>query len=499
MKKILLAWLGHADINASQGDTVAGRGPILRALLSTNYTFASILVSSDLKTEGNAYSKWIKNLTQVPVKIHSTNLTDPTDITAIYKEVDIVIRTLQKKIEESYSLTFHLSPGTPYMAAVWMILSARMDAELIKSSKKHGVQTIDLPFNLSAKLIKGSGSTPDHDLFSSTEPVFIHGSKVMRKLVERIEIAAPLNIPVLVEGESGTGKELIANLIHRESLYREGPFVAINCGAIPSELAEAELFGYTKGAFTGADRDKPGYIEQAHGGTLFLDEIGELPLSIQVKLLRILQDKKVSRVGSISMPKEIHFRLIAATNRRLIEEVAHGRFREDLYYRIAVILIHSLPLRERKEEIDILAEHFINIINSELSIHDGYSRKKLSREAMAILKGYEWPGNIRELSNTLYRAAIWSPTSSIITNEDIVTSIEPVTNIKNDFDGFFHYPIEDGVDIRKIIGEVARHYMTLALKKSRGNMTQAAKLVSLSNHQTFKNWTEKYGIASDEK
>ena len=182
---------------------------------------------------------------------------------------------------------------------------------------------------------------------------------------------------MLIEGESGTGKELLARAIHRASPRREKPFVAVNCGAIPSELLEAELFGYVKGAFTGAARSHAGYFEKSSTGTLFLDEVGELPLAAQVKILRVLQEKQVTRVGSTT-PVAIDFRLLAATNRKLIEEVSNGRFRTDLFYRLAVAVLHLPPLRERPGDLGLLIDRLLDQINEESAHEPGFAHKKLS-------------------------------------------------------------------------------------------------------------------------
>jgi transcriptional regulator with GAF, ATPase, and Fis domain len=226
-------------------------------------------------------------------------------------------------------------------------------------------------------------------------------SGALRQLVSQIELVAPTDASVLILGETGTGKELVAHEIHRRSQRKQGPLVRVNCAAIPRELFESELFGHMRGSFTGAIKDRAGRIETAEGGTLFLDEIGELPLDMQSKLLRFLQERRYERIGD-DRTRHADVRIIGATNRDLKEAIAARRFREDLYYRLHVFPLHVAPLRERKEDIPPLANHFI-----ELSVRDlKCAKPRLTRAAVAELLSYDWPGNVRELRNVIERAII---------------------------------------------------------------------------------------------
>ena len=228
-------------------------------------------------------------------------------------------------------------------------------------------------------------------------------SRACRRVINQIEIVAPTDATVMILGETGTGKELIAQEIHRRSCRREKPLVRVNCTSIPKDLFESELFGHVRGAFTGAIKDRIGRFEAAAGGTLFLDEIGEISLGLQSKLLRVLQEKCYERVGE-DRTRHADVRIVAATNRDLQKEVAAGRFREDLFYRLNVFPIIVAPLKERKEDIPLLATHFVEFLASEL----GRPKPRLTKAGMETLQGYDWPGNIRELRNTIERAVILS-------------------------------------------------------------------------------------------
>jgi sigma-54 dependent transcriptional regulator len=233
-------------------------------------------------------------------------------------------------------------------------------------------------------------------------------------LLEHIRLIAPSGANALIVGETGTGKEIIARHIHELSARSQGPFVALNCGAFSEQLVESELFGHERGAFTGAVSSKPGWFEVAHGGTLFLDEIGDLPLTLQVKLLRVLQEPQVVRVGS-RKPIDIDVRMVAATNVNLENQVNSGRFREDLYYRLNVAHLHLAPLRERPRDIPVLVEHFLRIYSERL----GLRNIRVSPEAMeTLIRGHSWPGNIRELENVIHRA-ILIRRDNIIRPEDL--------------------------------------------------------------------------------
>ncbi|MBL7557706.1 MAG: sigma-54-dependent Fis family transcriptional regulator [Bdellovibrionaceae bacterium] len=281
-------------------------------------------------------------------------------------------------------------------------------------------------------------------------------------VVDAIGKVAPTTASVLITGESGTGKELIAKEIHIQSRISNGPFIKVNCSSIPENLIESELFGYTKGAFTGADRNKKGFFELAHGGTIFLDEIGEMSLSAQAKVLRATQQKEIQKLGSETViPVDV--RIIAATNRDLFNEVASGRFREDLYFRLNVFPIHAPALRERIQDIPLLAEHFL----SEYVRINRTPQKFFSPEAMKKLMDYSWPGNIRELKNVVERLSI------------IGGQVLDV-NLLSFMDGSaIHKSTVNSSSLKDFKNRVEREYILNTLKQTEGNISEAASLLEI--------------------
>jgi two-component system response regulator AtoC len=302
-------------------------------------------------------------------------------------------------------------------------------------------------------------------------PDMVVKSPAMITAVELAEKVAPHPSTVLVTGESGTGKEVIARLIHSASTRAEGPFVPVNCGAIPENLLESELFGHVRGAFTGAESNRVGLFEEANGGTLFLDEIGELPTSLQVKLLRALQDREIRRVGE-STSRKIDVRIIAATARDLAREVESGGFRSDLYYRLNVVNIHLPPLRHRSEEIPALARHFLEGYNEAL----GTEVEGFESSAMNCLLAYAWPGNVRELENVIERAMV-------LADGPKVGPDQLPTNVREKESrplGLGDSLPEDELSVKKRTAELEKHLIGRALEITGGNRTRASGLLDLS-------------------
>jgi two-component system response regulator AtoC len=291
----------------------------------------------------------------------------------------------------------------------------------------------------------------------------------MQEIFRTITKIAEYKTTVLVTGESGVGKELVARAIHRRSSRRGGPFVAVNCGAIPENLLESELFGHKKGAFTDAVHDRRGLFEEANGGTLFLDEIGELPLGLQVKLLRVLEDEKIRRVGE-TRDLQVDVRIITATHRDLQNETKAGRFREDLFYRLNVLPIHCPPLRERRDDIPLLIDHFVARNNSRL----GTSIRGLDTETRRLLYEYAWPGNVRELENTIERAMVLAEGEQIIAAdlpERIREARDPV-----------QVQLASGeLSVKKTTRIIEEILIRRALTKTKGNRTRAAEVLEISH------------------
>jgi two-component system response regulator PilR (NtrC family) len=306
-------------------------------------------------------------------------------------------------------------------------------------------------------------------------------SRAMQKVFEMIGKIHSTKTSVLITGESGTGKELVARALHSEGSRATKSFIAVNCGAIPDELMESELFGHKKGAFTGAVSDHAGMFQEAAGGTLFLDEIGELPAALQVKLLRALQERKVKPVGA-SDEIEVDVRVIAATNRDLEAEVARGAFRADLYYRLNVVEIRIPPLRHRREDIPLLVEHFLRRFGTE------HGRTfTLTHESMRTLESYDFPGNVRELENIIERAVALS-SSSVIGTSDLPHVKTPKAPVEQPAE----FP-PDGVDLDRMLSDFERSWVVRALERTGGVRKRAAGLLGIS-FRSFRYRLEKLGL-----
>jgi two-component system response regulator PilR (NtrC family) len=311
------------------------------------------------------------------------------------------------------------------------------------------------------------------DINEIKRPIFGQSQSVeaLKKMIARV---APSKTNILIIGESGTGKELVARALHELSPVADGPFIAVNCGAIPESLIESELFGHKKGSFTGAHVDKPGLFEAANGGTLFLDEIGELPLSMQVKLLRALQDRAIRRVGANDTIK-IDVRIVAATNKNLEEGAKKGTFREDLYYRLNVIMLETPPLRERVGDIDLLIEVFMKKFNEKQK----RSIKGFAPAAMEVMLHHRWPGNIRELENVIERVVTLEASDEIQVNTlppEMVASARKAAGIPRELTLRANF-IMGPVDLEKVLQEVRAFYKREAMLYTKNDEEAAKKLL----------------------
>jgi two-component system response regulator HydG len=330
----------------------------------------------------------------------------------------------------------------------------------------------------------GENAIPDQNEGSKSEVQHYHGilgqSAQTEALINLIERVRDTKVTTLIQGESGTGKELVARAIHYSGRYKNGPFVTVNCGAIPENLLESELFGYVKGAFTGADTTRPGFFQSADGGTIFLDEIGNASPAVQKRLLRVIQEKEVNMVGT-SEVQPVDLRIIAATNSDLHALSKSGKFREDLYYRLNVIAIHTPSLRERREDIPLLMHHFLDKFAEEFA----RPRPAVSEEAMQRLRGHSWPGNIRELENIAQRALILS--DGIIRVKHLPAYLKDVAQQRD----------QAGDEALLPLREVERRHILKVLEAVDGNKSEAARILGI-NRKTLRLKLQKISSAPEE-
>lgn len=502
-KSWLISWVGKADHDCAEGTRGNDLGPVASAI-KAHAPFDKICLLTNYEFDRTkAYCTWLEKTTGcVETDLFGVELSSPTNYAEIYEQVSRELKALRLP-NDAIELTFHLSPGTPAMTAIWIILSkTRFPAKLIQTSKENGLESVDFIFDLaneylpeflqrsSERIERLSSAIPTAPEFSK----LIHRSPIMREQIQLAQKIAAHDVPVLILGETGTGKELFAEAIHAASSRTVKPFIAVNCGAMPKDLANSELFGHKKGAFTGADSARPGHFREAEGGTLFLDEIGDLPLDSQVRLLRALQQREITPLGE-SKPVKVNVRIIAATHRDLAKDVAEGRFREDLFHRLAVGILNLPPLRERDGDLDLLIDHLLDQINRDATETPEAQHKKLSQVARNLLVSHGWPGNIRELYHTLLRSAIWS-SSATIEEADIQRSL---LDIRKDDEGLLDRSFGKGFDLQELLDEISRHYINRALQKSGNKKKRAAELLGFSNYQTLSNWAGRLGVGLDEK
>lgn len=504
--RILFSWVGTADLKAAENRGQFGLGPIGQAVNATNkMPYSEIVLLSDWvgadKDRVVKYTAWLKEQASSAIDLRHVELESAINYGDIYQAAKKILSEKSQKNKYEADFVFHVSPGTPAMGAIWIILSkTSFPAILIESSIKYGVRETVFPFDLSADFIPNLNLKSERvfarlaaGLSTNTSGFndIIRRSSIMEKTVIKAQLAAPWSVSVLIEGESGTGKELFARAIHDAS-RKDKPFLPINCGAIPENLLESQLFGYKRGAFTGADKDTNGCFKNAGEGTIFLDEIGELPKQMQVKLLRVLQEKQVYPLGA-KTPENINARIIAATNRNLIEDVTNRIFREDLFYRLAGVVIKLPPLREREGDIGLLIDALLKEINEEFKKNNPlYKYKIISSASKNLLINHNWPGNIRELKSTLTRAIIYC--DEVIEVDDIREAFLSMPSNSMNTEAILNQPIGQGFNIKKIINSVIKHYIEKALNETHGNKTKAAEALGLRNYQNLNNWLKKLNI-----
>ncbi len=393
-------------------------------------------------------------------------------------------------------------PGIDGLVTLQRLRERKVDAQVVMISGHGNIESavraikmgafdfVEKPLSLEKTVLVVRNALRQRDLEAENrvlrarvdrQHVMVGESYAMRQLREQVEMAAPTNGRVLVYGENGTGKELVARTVHQLSRRRSGPFVEVNCAAIPEELIESELFGHVKGAFTGAVAEKPGRFEQANAGTIFLDEIGDMSLKTQAKVLRVLQEQVMERVGGTQSIR-VDVRVLAATNKELPSEIREGRFREDLYFRLNVIPIFVPPLRERQDDIPLLADHFMALMASEY----GRRPKRMASEAAARLQHYAWPGNVRELRNVIERMMIMVP-GDTITAQDLAFLGHDGMRQPVSVEGA-SLPLADARE------RFERDYILQALAAQNGNISRTADVLGVERSNLYKKM-KAFGIA----
>ena len=500
---VLISWVGNADLEGVANPD--NPGPLARIARHEQYDEIHLLCNQP-KAAIEPLRKALESDSGAVTHIHPVQLTSPIHFGDIYQALDGVLRQLSKK-HTNPKLSIQLTSGTSAMSAVSILVGkTKYAARFVQASREQGVQVEDIPFDIAADFLPAIAKRQDQKLeglFAGLAPNtaafddILSQSPVMETLKQKAAILAQRDVPVLIYGETGTGKELFAKAVHNASSRANKPLKVLNCGAIPKDLIDATLFGYIKGAFTGAAKDTSGYFGDADGGTLFLDEFGELSLDSQVRLLRVLQDCSYTQVGS-TQAKSTDVRVIAATNKNLMDEVAAGRFREDLFYRVAIGVLHLPPLRERSGDLLLLANSILDKIGEEsgTSATKGKGQsckekhKKLSVNARKLIQSHPWPGNVRELQATLLRATLWH-SGDTLSDEDIRGALISTSPRQA---GILDKDVSQGIDLNELCDDVVRHYVPLALKAAQGKKTKAAELLGLNNYQTLENKMRKLNL-----
>jgi transcriptional regulator with PAS, ATPase and Fis domain len=521
--KLLISWIGHTDLRAmlpgqskikqeklacivgNLAGPTDGKGPI-RTLLNAERFDEVHLLGNFPDWVNQDFAAWVGH----GACAHSLEIKNPTDYGEIFQSADKTLKqVLANRSADRAELSILLSPGTPAMAAVWVLLGkSKYPARFLQTFEGKAWETT-IPFDLAVDFVPELLHDADslfHQL-ASRSPQEVEGferivgnSGAIRLAVGRARKSAMRDVPVLLLGESGTGKEMFARAIHAASRRKNGPFVAINCAAIPRELIESELFGHVRGAFTGADRNRNGALKQADGGTLFLDEVGELAPDVQAKLLRVLQPpvgnslstREYQPLGA-AKPERSDVRLISATNRNLIASVGAGSFREDLYYRLAVITITLPALRDRKSDLPALAKAFLDEVNRDFEAQEpGYKYKSLSTSAISFVKQYDWPGNVRQLANVLLQAAVMSEAETL-SRVDLESAVTEFRSATANLD-VMEFPLGDGFSLTKHLERIHRHFLTRAMRQAGGVKTRAATLLGIENYQTLDAQLRRLGV-----
>ncbi|MCR9294088.1 MAG: sigma 54-interacting transcriptional regulator [bacterium] len=507
---VLVSWIGHTDLRAMAasatpkqrreleqviGDSrqVDGDGPVKGLVSGLNFKQIHLLSSYPAHITA-MFAKWLGE----KARTYQTPILDPTDHAQILEAVQPIVAGITLKPNDE--LCFHLSPGTPAMASIWILLAKSKYPATLYQTYRDEIRKANIPFDVTVEVVPQLLSEPDrfwqHLVAEGAEetPGFssiVGNSPPLRLAVGRAKRAAIFDVTVMILGETGSGKELFGNAIHQASHRRDGPFIPINCAAISKDLLESELFGHVKGAFTGADKDRSGAFELADGGTLFLDEVGECDLAMQAKILRALQpppgaepSRRVLRRVGDTKDFTVDVRVVAATNRDLRKEVQQGSFREDLFYRLSMITVKLPPLRERKGDVGLLAKALLEQINDqfESTSRPGYVRKSLPSETLKYMESYHWPGNVRELYNALVQAAIMQDTPKL-KPRDIASAIASAPSASSATAS--DVVLGDGFDIDEHLDDIRKTLLRRAMDQANGVKARAAELLGMKHYQTL--------------
>jgi DNA-binding NtrC family response regulator len=502
-KRVLFSWIGHADLTdfadvcpadqqrrirsiTKNKQNMSGHpGPLKTLVLKEQFHEIHVLTNEDQSiVEG--LDRWLNR----DCRVHHAKLknTDVTNYKAVFRCVDNILR--EHGPGKDAELCFHLSSGTPTMAATWILLGkSKYPARFFQTyegSAREEIVPFDLRLEWMPEVLADADRTLEAAQSQFTDRMIgdVHDKKSAFLLDAQRFAKRAVN--VLIEGESGTGKERLARYMHDLSERRDKEMITINCGAIPESLIEAELFGYEKGAFTGAQKEKRGIFEIANGSTLFLDEIGECSSAVQVRLLRALQPvnndsltcRRTTRIGG-STERKSDVRIIAATNRKLMTEIRAGRFREDLYYRLNSFSVRIPPLRERRHEIRMISGEILEHLNSELSKSEpGFTPRQLSAEALRKIEAGTWPGNIRELQSAILRAMIKSDHVVLKASDlDVETHLAESSETQQ--------ILPEGSTLKAHVQAIERSVIAATLTKCGGNKEKARIELGLKSRQAF--------------
>jgi transcriptional regulator with PAS, ATPase and Fis domain len=521
-QRVLVSWIGHTDLRAfARGDARADRAAIeeiagvrdnesgvgpVKALIDLEQ-FDEVHLLSDYSPEiAKPFAKWLG----CKCKLHRLSPKNPSDHGEVLQLVRPMLESL--KLTKEDSLNLHLSPGTPAMAAIWILLAKSLFPATLYQTYGGKALITEIPFDITVDVIPQLMREPDrfwqHLQVQSPQEIggferIVGNSPALRTAVGRAQRAAIHEVPVLILGESGTGKEMFADAIHKASGRRNKKMFSINCAAISRELIESELFGHVKGAFTGAANNHVGLFEQAHGSTLFLDEIGECDLGLQAKLLRALQPpdngspcQRVFRPVGATEERVADVRIVAATNRNLHKLIEEGKFREDLYHRVATITLKLPPLRERGDDVMLLAERLLDDVNNQFATQLGgaYKRKSLGADTKKFIRHQPWRGNIRELRNAVVQACVMAA-SDELAPEDIAAAIAEVPGQVGL--SLHDVPLGGGFSLDDYLGDIQRRFLMRAMDEAAGVKNKAAELLGLDNYQTLSNRLKKYESNQD--